>query len=504
MNSAQRIIKRSTLKGRSRWMLLYEKGMALIALSNLCLVLFDISYVPGRDFWLQGRVQIFGGFGPPIPLPILSTETSRSPVTDLYDRVKGIEPNPETQRYLELVDELRQVTLRFGVESEAAQPILARLRQLSDEMIETNPFQAANKTGQFVRILNLMREHIPEVDSARAAFARFWTAEYLASVDPEDGIEFFQTRLRPLFETNYSRPIGESGNPVDFFPALDFPFVLLFGLEFLLRTVVISRRYTGVNWLDAMLWRWYDALLLIPFWRWLRVIPVTIRLGQSQLLDLERVRAQVSQGFVTNFAEDLTEVVVVRVINQIQGSIQRGSLPLLSAANTPRDYIDINDINEIEAIANIFLRIVLYRVLPQVQPDVEHLLRYNLDSLLKQLPAVQTLEQLPGLGSLPAQLTQRLANELTTTTYKTLTGSFEDPVGSKLTAQLTQRFGEALVRELTQQHALEEIRSLLRDLLEEIKINYVERLSHEDLEEVMEQTRKLRQKAQQLEKARGE
>ncbi|MCJ2541545.1 hypothetical protein [Thermostichus vulcanus] len=502
MNSAQRIIKRSILKGRNRWMLLYEKGMALIALSNLCLVLFDLSYVPGRDFWLQGRVQIFGGFGPPIPLPILSTETSRSPVTDLYDRVKGIEPNPETQQYLELVDELRQVTLRFGVESEPARQILFQLRARSNELIDTNPFQAAGKTGQFVRILNLMREHMQE-DSARAAFSRFWTPQYLATVAPEDGIEFFQSRLRPLFEINYSRPIGESGNPVDFFPALDFPFVLLFGLEFLLRTVVISRRYTGVNWLDAMLWRWYDALLLLPFWRWLRVIPVTIRLGQSQLLDLERVRAQVSQGFVTNFAEDLTEVVVVRVINQIQGSIQRGSLPLLSAAKTPRDYIDINETNEIEAIANILIRIVLYRVLPQVQPDVEQLLRYNLDSLLKQLPAIQTLERLPGLGSLPSQLTQRLASELTTTTYQTLTGSFEDPVGSKLTAQLTQRFGEALVRELSQQHALEEIRSLLRDLLEEIKINYVERLSHEDLEEVMEQTRKLRQKAQQLEKSRG-
>ncbi|MDT7946379.1 MAG: hypothetical protein RRA39_08735, partial [Cyanobacteriota bacterium PSP.bin.10] len=140
MNAAQRILRRSVLRGRSRWLLLYEKGMALLALSNLCLVLFDMSYVPGRDFWLQGRVQIFGAFGPPIPLPILSEETSRSPVTDLYDPIKGIEPNPETQRYLALVDELRQVTLRFGVESEAAAPILARLRELSDEMIETNPF----------------------------------------------------------------------------------------------------------------------------------------------------------------------------------------------------------------------------------------------------------------------------------------------------------------------------------------------------------------------------
>jgi hypothetical protein len=34
-------------------------------------------------------------------------------------------------------------------------------------------------------------------------------------------------------------------------------------------------------------------------------------------------------------------------------------------------------------------------------------------------------------------------------------------------------------------------------LLEEIKINYVERLSEEDLEEVLEQTRAIRQIAQQ-------
>ncbi|MFS8781133.1 hypothetical protein [Synechococcus sp. W55.1] len=50
MNAAQRILRRSVLRGRSRWLLLYEKGMALLALSNLCLVLFDMSYVPGRDF----------------------------------------------------------------------------------------------------------------------------------------------------------------------------------------------------------------------------------------------------------------------------------------------------------------------------------------------------------------------------------------------------------------------------------------------------------------------
>ena len=48
--------------------------------------------------------------------------------------------------------------------------------------------------------------------------------------------------------------------------------------------------------------------------------------------------------------------------------------------------------------------------------------------------------------------------------------------------------------EIQAQESIKEIESLLVTMLEEIKINYVKRLSAEDMEEILEQTRMLRQK----------
>ena len=37
-----------------------------------------------------------------------------------------------------------------------------------------------------------------------------------------------------------------------------------------------------------------------------------------------------------------------------------------------------------------------------------------------------------------------------------------------------------------------EIQSLLNDFLEEVKINYIQRLSQEDIDKILEETRKMR------------
>ncbi len=37
---------------------LFETCMALLVLCNYILVIFDLTYIPLRDFWLQGRLQI--------------------------------------------------------------------------------------------------------------------------------------------------------------------------------------------------------------------------------------------------------------------------------------------------------------------------------------------------------------------------------------------------------------------------------------------------------------
>jgi hypothetical protein len=62
--------------------LYFERLMAIIATINLCLVIFDLSYVPWRDFYLRKIPQI----------------------TQIYDPIKGIEKHRETQQYLDKVN----------------------------------------------------------------------------------------------------------------------------------------------------------------------------------------------------------------------------------------------------------------------------------------------------------------------------------------------------------------------------------------------------------------
>jgi len=486
MSSLQKLSPRTSQARRNLW---FERMMAVLASLNLLLVLFDLSYIPLRDFWLQGRLKVLG----------LTLEIPLPPIAKWYDPIKDIEPFRDTDQYLKRVEELERQISQTGVRSPDVEIILQDLRRRSEEIVDTNPFQVANKTGTLEKIKNRMREHVSQSKdgSAKDSFRRFWSQNYLATNSREQGLGFFNREIRPLLETNYYRPIGENGEFVDYFWLLDLPFVTLFGLEFLARTWLISRRRTGVSWLDAMLWRWYDIFLLLPVFRWLRIIPVTIRLSQAELLNLDRIQKQISQGFVANIAEDLTEVVVIRVINQVQTSIRGGDLAKWVSNREVRPYIDLNNTDEVAALTTLIMQLTVYQVLPKIRPDIEALLQHHLEKILNQSPAYQGLQKLPGMEQLQHELTGRLVKEISQAVYDGInTAMEEDPVGEQLFRRLIQHLSEALGSEIQAKQTLQKIQSLLTDLLEEIKVNYVERLSEEDLEEVLEQTRAIHQIAQ--------
>jgi len=488
MSSLQKLTATKSKARRNLW---FERTMAIVVSANLLLVLFDLSYIPLRDFWLLGKIKVFG-FTLGIDLP----GGTKFPVTQWYDNYKGIQPHRETDGYLKRVDELQKQINQTGVRSPKVEIILKELRDRSQDLIDKNPFQLANKTGTLEKIKDLMRLHIftNKDASATQSFNQFWSQDHLTKKGLEKELDFFNRKIRPLIETNYFRHFGENGDFVDEFWKIDIWFVGVFALEFLARTWLISRRRTGVSWLDAMLWRWYDIFLLLPFLRWLRIIPVTIRLNQAELLDLERIQRQISQGFVANIAEDLTEVVVIRVINQVQGSIQRGDITKWLSKRDIRPYIQINDTDEVAALSTLVMQLTVYQVLPKIRPDIEALLQHHLEKVLNQLPAYRGLSQVPGLGQLPYQLTEGLAKEISQAIYDGLNSALEeDPVGDQLLRRLLEHLSEAVGSEIQATQTLQTIQSLLTDLLEEIKINYVEHLSEEDLEEVLEQTRAIRQ-----------
>lgn len=453
--------------------LLFERAMAFLAVANLGLIAFDSAYLPWRDFWFRNFPEL----------------------TRTYDRVKGIEPHRDTTAYLETVDLLQQELQQTGLQSSQVQARLQELRDRSNEIIDDNPFAVANKSGTLEKIKNRMREHIFEQrrrESSKQAFTTFWSTNHLTQRGVNNELEFFNREIRPLVASNYYRSIGENGEFVDWFWLIDAPFVAIFALEFIARTFYLSRRYKSLSWLDAILWRWYDIFLLLPFWRWLRVIPTLVRLDQARIIDLSRVRQQASQGFVANISEDVAEVVVIQVIDRLQSSIERGELSrwILQSANRP--YIDLNQRDEIQELATHFLKTTVYNVLPKVKPDLEALLRHNIDMILSQSPAYQGLKTMPLVGDLPRQINERLVADVTSGMYDAIVLALNDKVGTELTSRLVKNFSQHLVTELQQQRSLQEIQSLAIDLLEEVKVNYVRRLSQEDVEGILEETRQTR------------
>lgn len=462
----------SKQKTKRRPQLWFDRAIALIATVNLGLVLFDLSYVSWRDLYFKYFPEL----------------------THIYDPIKGIEPHRETENYLNKVQLLQQQVKQTNLQSPQTASLLQALRRLSGEMIETNPFAAANKTGTLEKIKNRMRDRIGN-ESSRESFNIFWSQPHLSKGRYLQEIDFFNQKIQPLIATNYYRRVGENGEFVDEFWRLDLPFVVLFGLDFLGRIWWIKRRHASFSWLEAILWRWYDVFLLLPFWRWLRIIPVLIRLDQAQLLNLHPIRQQIQRGIVANFAAELTEIVLIRVINQLQGSIERGELIRWLFQSKSQPYIDINNINEVEAIARLMVNLIVYQVLPQVQPDLIAILQHNIESVLNQSALYRGVQNLPGLGNVPQELSQQLASSIAQSLYDAVVAAIEDPVGAKISSQMLQNFSEALGSQVQKQQTLERIQSLLCDFLEEVKLNYVERLAQEDLEQVMAQARLLRQQA---------
>lgn len=488
-------LERSKVTKARRRARLFERIMAAIALLNFALVLFDYSYIPLRDFYLR---QI-----PPIMLGG-DRQFNFSRFIDWYGHeFKGIEPNRTTEAYLAAVGDLERQVRQQGeqaISSPQIRPILSELQNRSEAMVDEDPFEVANKSGTLERIKERMRRHVEdqtgqEIESSKQAFTTFWSPEYLAENGFDQQLNFFDERIQPLIQSNYYRGIGLDGRPTDEFIKIDIWFIALFGVEFLARTWYLSRRYKGTSWLDTMLWRWYDVFLLLPFWRFLRIIPLITRINQSNLINLDPLRDRIIRGIIANYAVELTEIVVIRVIEQLQNLIRQGDIArtLLNPESGPR-YIDLNEIDEATIISKRLSSTLVCQVLPKVRPDVEALLHHNASKALQELPLYEGIKHLPGVGTLPDQLTRQVIAQLYQTVYGAIADSLqEDPAGSALTQNLIDNTIKAFRTEIRKGHTLEEIEALVAVWLDEIKINYVKRIAEEDVEKLREQTQLLYQ-----------
>lgn len=217
--------------------------MVYLAVLNLLLLLFDFTYPWARPLYVRH-------------LPW---------VTGIYDPVKGIEPHPVTEEYLEAVDRLAAA---LAEPTRSFEPEARRLSELSVELLADDPF--ALRRGEDlekVKIEVLRALGRPPSDAVRApatrsAFDAWWSGgrEVLAR-----RLGLFEERIRPIFEANYFRRLELDGDePVDWFWLIDLPFLLLFAADFAARWGLALKRATYRRWWHFPLFNFYDALGLLP------------------------------------------------------------------------------------------------------------------------------------------------------------------------------------------------------------------------------------------------
>ncbi|MBD2258786.1 hypothetical protein H6G13_14520 [Pseudanabaena sp. FACHB-2040] len=446
-----------------------DRILAVLALVNLGLVAFDATYLKFRNFYRQ-------------ELPGLA---------QLYDPVKGIRPHAAAVRYEELVAALQNQLVATGVNSPEVAQRLADLRSHSTQFLIDNPLVATDQGNIAEKIKAEIRQRTGTATTP-AGFARFWSQAYLAQTNWPGELAFWNEQINPRVQTAYFRDSNRWGLPVNYFWLLDWPFILIFLADFLIRTRITSQRNPRLDWLEAMLRRWYDLLWLLPVWRWLRLIPTTVRLYEARLLNLEAVRSQVNHDVAVNFAQELMELIGIQVIDQMQASIRKGDLAeMIFHPEARRPYVQVNGVNEVQAIASRIVNVGLYDVVPQVQSDIEALLTHSLTTSLSQIPLYSQLKNLPGIGHLPSQWTEQLARELSQATYQNVLRSLEDPVAADILERLSTNFRETLEVELQKRHNLKDIQDWLVDMLEEFKINYVQQIADAEIEQLVEKTENL-------------
>ncbi|MDM7953319.1 MAG: hypothetical protein QUV07_08925 [Cyanobium sp. CZS 25K] len=476
----------------------WDRFVALWAALNLLWVAFDITYIPLRTFWLQRNLY-------PLPsVPLAVPLTFIPDITPWVDPIKGIEPHRETQAYLRQFDRM-DAAFRQGPPGELTptqRRLLTQQVRLTGEMIDSNPMLASGTSGTLEKIKNRLRQRADR-DSAKQAAALLLDPVWLSSHPWERERLFWRQQVLPLVATTYWRSIDENGRPTDHFWWYDLIlFQSVFALDILLRAYRLRRRLPGLSWGRALLRRWIDLPLLLPFWRWLRVVPVLERLHTSGLITIEPLRAVISRGVVALLAVELFEVLALQLIDGLQQLIRSRRWPMRIRALRSHQTVVSNDERELVELVRIWGPLLLVRVAPRLAPELQGVLGHALQQSLQNAIVPPGLRQLQPLLQVEKGLSRQLAGgmvdsllDLTRTTGERL--SRRDDQQLELLQRCIDRFWEELAEALESGPALERSQQLLCTFLEEFKGNYLSQISRAGIEGLIEELDQLMVKGSQ-------
>jgi hypothetical protein len=416
--------------------LLWDLFMVWIALINLGLILFDLSYLVLRPTYF--RHARF--------------------VTRVYDRVKGIEPNPLTE---ELLHEAEGALDLISLDPQAPrlEQHLSRLAPLTIRVIRENPFERSGQTRNLGIIKVILAQETGQSTAAfnepgetAALVEEFWAGSRALL---RARLELFELRVRPLLEVNYFREFDLAGHLVDHFWIIDLPFLALFWIEFTSRWTLAVARKRHARWYFFPIFNWYDLLGLFPshhfrVFRLLRAVSMYLRLRESQLSVVGKDFISRGVAYISNIiTEEVSDRVAVRILEEYQEEIIDGThLRIIRATVGPRRH-------QIESVLVRQLQSILAD--QTINDTLRQLLRVNLENAVEGTTALRALP-LPNAVLKPVI---RTAGEvILDATLQTISSTLDSKEGQ----QAVRDVARAVLDQLFSGDTVAEVETLARDI----------------------------------------
>ena len=445
----------------------WDRMVAIIATLNLAWVLVDLSYIPLRNFWLQRNLYPVPSLPLVVPLPWLPD------ITPVLDPLKGIEPHRETQAYL---DGFKRLDQALQTDSSLGLPTITLLKQqqkLTENLISSQRFLSSSNAAALDQLKNRLRARTG-LNSAQQSADLLLSEGHINQSGWNRERQFWNQQILPLVEINYWRSIDENGRPTDLSWRVDAPFQLLFLLDIVLRCLRLKARYPAIRWRDAVLRRWIDLPLLLPFARWMRLVPVTERLSRAGLIQLEPLRAVISRGVVALLAVELFEVITIRVVDTFQQLIRSPQLPERVRSLCSHQTSNANEDRELLELLRLWLPLLLTKVGPALRPQLVALIGHLLQQSLSRSVMPEPLRRVAALQSAEAEFSRQLATGMVDSVLDVSRGAGNrigqrDQVLETLGTDALDRLWEELAVILEQGPVLERSQDLLTSFLEDLK-----------------------------------
>lgn len=381
--------KEKNIKGQrvhSLTKMTWDGIMTVIALVNLVLIVFDLTYMQFRALYISYAPNI----------------------VKIYDPVKGIESEPRTIRAMQCSSEFIKYKNSFHARRQKA----GKCKKLYTDLYDQGSFVASGREDVFAKILGILNHESglqtqsQDANAAHTIIQMYW--DY-ATRNPENHSHIYENEIKPLMEVNFRRKVNFSGQYIDDFYKIDTPFLVFFLIEFIFRWGISIRRKEYIAWFLFPLYNWYDVLGLLPVthlrvFRLVRLYRIYREFRENSLgIQGDDFIASVIKKYSGIIAEEISDMVAVRILSEAQDEVKRGATKKVLVDS----FLPIKD-----EIKTVVKKAVLQPLeLPETKTQIRELLEKGLENSARKVPSLQLV---------PDMIKVRLTREIGLSIYDSL------------------------------------------------------------------------------------